>query len=172
MKRAGILIIGLIFFLISCGQDEPALFEMKIETMLDINSGLNTIETFYFPINNVRTSFGAYAGSLTADDIGSIRAGNCVIEGGFNPVNYNFIEEIYINAIDPSDPTNFKEVFYLEFNPLDEDNELRLFGSLANQKDLFVNELVNLEVRIRFRVPSPGVSENRISFSLFAFAEE
>lgn len=172
MLRKGILFLSLIFLLLGCGEDEPALFEMKIETTLDITSGLNTVETFYFPLNNVPTSFQAYASNLTKEDIGRISPGTCKIEGGFTPVNYNFIEEMYINAIDPSNPSISREIFYLEFNPLDDNNELQLFGSLQNVKDLFTNDLVHLEVRLRFRVPTPGISENRITFSLFAFAEE
>jgi len=172
MVRKGILFIAVIFSLMGCGEDQVPLFEMKIETSLDISPGSNTVETFYYPILNVPTSFQAYAANLSEDDIGKIQAANCLIEGGFTNINYDFIEEIYINAIDPEVPNVRQEIFYLEFNPIDNNNELQLFGSLVNVKDIFINDLVHLEVRIRYRAPSPGIADNRITLSLFAFAEE
>jgi len=172
MLRNEFFFIALIFVLLGCGEDETPLFEMKFDTVLEIESGLNTIETFYFPINNIPTSFNSYANNLSADDIGSIRPASCRIEGGFSNINYNFIREIYINAIDPAFPNVSREIFYLEENFANDNNELELFGSLLNVKDVFINDRVNLEVRVRFRIPTPGVSEHRITFSLFAFAEE
>lgn len=158
----------------ACKDDRTELFRIEIETDFTIDASLNTILTHYFPINNVQTNYSTFAGQTTLDAIGSIRSMNCSLTSPFTPVNYEFIREISVFAIDPSDSSVRKELFYLDPNPVGNgtENELTLFSSLSNHKELLSKDLIHLEVRVELRFNAPTTFDNRMVLTFQAFDTE
>ena len=154
----------------SCGDDRVVLFDMEFEAEFDIPAGLNTIETWYFDIPNVNTFYSSFSGGIDEAAITSIYSSTCTLDGRFGLIDYDFIRDIYINAWDPTDITSKRELFYRENIPIDDSNEIVLFGNLANVKEVLNNDLVNLEVRINFR-NNPSNVENRLTLRFQAFEE-
>jgi len=173
MRRI-LLFVLVVSCLNGCKDDQTELFQMEIQTDFTIDASLSTVLTHYFPINNVPTNFMTYAAATDTATIGSIRSFSCELFSVFNPVNYEFIQEISILAIDPSDSNIRRELFYLDPNPIGNgtNNELQLFSSLPNHKDLLTQDLINLEVRVRLRYNSPTSSDNRMILRFKAFDTE
>lgn len=70
-------------------------------------------------------------------------------------VNLNFINTITVDAVDPDDPDNTKEVFYYEQFNFNEVKEIELFPSLPNIKDFVRDDRLTLEVEFIFNSPPP-----------------
>jgi len=171
LKKVGFLFL-IAISMFSCGEERTLLFDMEFETDFDIPAGLNTIETWYFEIDNVQTFFDSYASGIDTSAIGSIAAASCTLDGKFGVIDYDFIQDIYINGSDPSDLSSKRELFYREDIPFGSSNEIVLFGNLANMKEVINNDLINLEVRVNFRYFTPSNLENRLTLRFQAFEEE
>lgn len=155
----------------SCGDDRVVLFDMEFEAEFEIPAGLNTIETWYFDIPNVKTFYSNFSAGTDDAAITTINAASCTIDGKFAIIDYDFIQDIYINAWDPSDISTKREVFYREDIPIDDASEIVMFGNLANMKEVLDDDLVNLEVRVNFR-NTPTNLEHRLTLRFQAFEEE
>lgn len=167
----------IIFFLIvvsalnSCGEDQTVLFEMEFDADFTIYPPINTIETFYYNVPNVNTFYSSYSGNIDDALVGSINSFSCSLNGKFGAIDYNFIEEMYIYGIDPANPSDRRELFYIEFNPLDNENDLELFASLSDHKDILQQDLMHLQVRVNFRNTIGSELAHRISMRFQAFEE-
>jgi len=162
----------LVFTFSSCGTDKTKLFSIDMEAEFTMPANVNTIETFYYEIPNVPTNFEVFSGNLNEESIGSINSYTCTLEGIFDPINYNFIQEIYILGVDPSNSAVQHELFYRDFNPVENEVDLELFANLANQKEILKNELIHLVVRVRYRSNIGTELTHRISLRFDAFEEE
>ncbi len=171
MKRLFVLCTCLIF-LLGCQDNRTRLFEMQFDADFQVPGSLNNIETFYFPIQNVSTFYDVQAGALSSDDIGAINSFRCTLSPIFAAIDYSFIQNISVTAIDPSNSNNRQELFYLDPNPLDNTGNLELFGSLGNHKSFLTKDLIHLEIRIQFRYSTPMTFDNRLTMTFQAFDEE
>jgi hypothetical protein len=172
MHRKFIFIFSCFFLFASCGDQQTPLFDIEFTVDLDIPTGLNTIETHFFPINQVQTFYSSFAGEIPDDMVASILPSSCSIDGRFTSIDYDFIQDIFITAADPTNPTVKSEIFFREDIPLGNSGELVLFGNLRDAKEFIINDLVNLEVRMKLRNFPPGNIENRLTLRFQAFEAE
>ncbi len=158
---------------ISCGEDQTALFNMELTADFEIPAGLNTIETYYFPIENVPTFYNQYLNSngINDESVKHIYANRAVMFAKFINIDMDFVQDISILGARRDDPDSDKEFFYFDLVDINEDQELELFSSINDLKDIVSEEYIDLIVRIKFRAFTPTSLESRIDFSLSVFDE-
>ncbi len=152
----------------SCTEDANILFQMNMETDFSIAPGLNTFETFIFPISQVPTNINAFIGSNDPNGIEGIYPMRATISAPFNNFDWSIVRLVSIDLISTTDPTLRKEIFYQDQISLNEQNELRLFSSSTEVKDLLLEQSVNIEIRFNFRNITPAETPSRINMSFFA----
>lgn len=156
----------------SCQDEGTVLFDIEFEVDFTTPASLDNLLTHYFPIQNVQTFFSSFAGGTSIESIGSIRSASCTIEGVFNPVDYDFIREISVFAIDPQNSANRKELFFIDPNIINGDTKLDLFSTISNHKDLLSKDIVHLEVRLELRTFAPDEYDHRLKLRFQAFDSE
>jgi len=156
---------------LSCGGGETPLFVMELDAELLIPAGLNSLDSYYFVIEDVPTRIANYA-TTTFADIDRIQSSNASLEGRVLEFDYSIIDQITIHVISKSDPSNQKEIFYNNLIPFNEQNELRLLSSLSNVSDILIDDEINLGVRIIFRRFTPTEFDTRLYMTFNAYATE
>lgn len=159
------LILGLFS---SCGGGDNILFEMQVEAELIIPAGLNTFDTHVFTIRDVPTRIENYA-LTTFEDIDRIQASNATLIGRVQDIDYSIIDQIVIDVISESDPTDQKEIFYTNLISFNRNNDLQLLSSLSNVNGILTSDTVDLQVRIIFRSFPPTELDTRIIMSFNAY---
>ena len=156
----------------SCVNDGEVLFDIDIEADFDIAPGLNTFETFYFPINRVPTNIGAFVGSTDRATIAKILPSRADIRAVFAEFDWSIIQEVTIWATSVRDSERRAEIFYQDQISLNGQNELRLFSSNSEVSDILLNDAVHLEVAFRFRRVTPAQIRSRLRMKFIAFGTE
>jgi len=167
-----ILIISFWFLLLGCSNEGQELFDIRIETFFDIPAGLNSLETHYFYIRDVPTRIEAIGSGLQDNEVLSVRSSTGLLRGRITSNDYRIIDQIAISAISSSDEGNKKEVYWMDFIPLDQTGDLQLFSSLPNVRDIVLQETIDLEIRVSFKSFTPVNMENRLIMNFKAFADE
>ncbi len=168
------LYVLITLLLTSCGSDNKVLFDMEMTHDFVLLAGLNTTETHYFIRENVNTFFSSHlnGSSASIDDIKTIVANRAQLKDKFGDIYFDFIQSISIHAFHPLDPSNKKELFYMDFVPFDEDETLNMFSSIADLTDLLTNDLVNLEIKIKLRTITPTSIDTRLTMSFSVIEKE
>ena len=161
-----------ILFLGSCSNAPDALFQITTEAEFEIAPGLNTIETFIFPINQVPTNFTALSNGADPNTIGSIQPSRAIITAPFVNFDWSIVREVSVRAISRRNPELNFEIFFQDQISLNNQNELRLFSSLSDVKDILIDESFNLEVRFNFRNITPAQIPSRIEMNFLANGTE
>ncbi len=158
----------------SCGDDQVALFDMELEARFTLPAGLNTVETHYFKIDEVPTFVNQYLANngISQNEVGSIVANRAVMYAEFINLDLNFIQDISIRGSKVDDPDSQREFFYMDFVDINEDQEMQLFSSISELKDVVLDSIIDMEVRINLRGFSPTSLDSRIDFTLSVFEEE
>jgi hypothetical protein len=160
-------VIGLIFVsTISCVKDTPVLFDVRLNTRIDIPAGLGTLETHYFTIRNVPTFFAQSANNVSVDpkEVSSIQSAKGLIMSTFSSEDLSFIDRISIYVISKTDPTKKREMYYLDFVPFNTNEEIRMLSATSELKDILSDETVDLEVRLNLREFNPRSISCTIDF--------
>lgn len=176
------LVINVLFLLVvlvmsgGCNKDEHCgtfmKFEGRIEANFTIPSGLNTVETHYFIIRDVPTNFRALAASrnLEIEDIQCIVASRGLIRAAFNDFSYDFIDRIQVYAITQNEPVKKREMYFLDFVPLNTGSVLRMSSSTTELKEILLeNDVIDLEIRLVLRSFSPGNIVTRLDCGFAVF---
>lgn len=151
-----------------CTKDQKVLFQFEMETDFSIPPGLNTFETFYFPISRVPTNIENFIGSNNIDEIGAILPSRASITASFSEYDWSNVQEVVVYVASTTDPQNREEVFYQNRINFNEQNELRLFSSSIDVKDIMKDPVVNVEVAFRFRNITPAEIRSRIKLKFLA----
>lgn len=166
----------ILIFLIGCNKDEHCgtfmKFEGRMEANFTIPTGLNTVETHYFLIRNVPTNFRnlASVNNMETEDINCIVASRGLIRAAFNDFSYDFIERIQVYAITKTEPIKKREMYFLDFVPLNTGPILRMSSSTTELKEILLeNDVIDLEVRLVLRSFSPGNIVTRIDCGFAVF---
>lgn len=156
-----------------CGDGRTPVFDFNLETDFIINAGLNSTETYYFPIRNVPTFYAQNIANngLRSEEVTSIVANRASIQPLFIDLDMNFIRRVSIVGYPAGVPEDEREFFYMEFVDINEDGVLDLFSSIAELKDIIASELIDLEIILNFRTFTPTNIESRLNFSLSVFDE-
>lgn len=156
----------------SCTDTPDALFQISTEANFDIAPGLNNIETFIFPISQVPTNFAALSGGVDPNTIGSIQPSRATITAPFVAFDWSIVREVSVRAISPRNPELNREIFFQDQISLNNQNELRLFSSLSDVREILIDETFNLEVRFNFRNITPAEIPSRIEMNFLANGTE
>lgn len=161
-----VLITGL-----SCGGGETPLFVMEVDAELIIPAGLNSLDSHYFIIRDVPTRIANYT-ATTFNDIDRIQSSNANLVGRVQEIDYSIIDQITIEVISKSDPSNQKEIFYNNLIPFREQNELKLLSSLSDVSDILTEDLIDLEIRLILKTFTPTEFDTRLFMTFNAYATE
>jgi hypothetical protein len=137
----------------SCEKEIQVRYEVSLDANFDIPSGLNTLETHYFIIRDVPTFYNLNA-SLKRQDTAAINqviASRGLIRSRFNDVNFDFVERISIYAVSKKNPDLKREMYYLDFVPLNTGRELRMLSSTTALKEIIQEETMDVEIRMNVR---------------------
>ncbi len=170
MRYYYLFILYLLFS--SCTDTPDALFQISTEANFDIAPGLNNIETFIFPISQVPTNFAALSGGVDPNTIGSIQPSRATISAPFVAFDWSIVREVSVRAISPRNPELNREIFFQDQISLNNQNELRLFSSLSDVREILIDETFNLEVRFNFRNITPAEIPSRIEMNFLANGTE
>jgi len=169
MRSKSIYIYLSLFFLIgafSCSSGPQALFQLRIDADLTLPPALNNLDTHHFFIRDVPTRYRNFlSGSFDENNIGSVVPDRASLSSLFVNVDWGIIREISIHAISNSDPTLSREIFFHDrVNPSNL-NDLDLFNSLSEVKDILLQDLITLEVRFNFWRITPTEIDTRITMN-------
>lgn len=166
-------LLGLLIVLtgVSCGGGETPLFVMELETELLIPAGLNSLDSHYFILRDVPTRIANYP-ITTFNDIDRIQSSRASLEGRVQELDYSVIDQITIEVVSKSDPSNQKEIFYNERIPFREQTELKLLSSLSDVSDILTEDLIDLEIRLIFKTFTPTEFDTRLLMTFNAYATE
>ena len=158
-----------VFF--SCGSDRTEVFEVDNEIEFITPGGLNTIETHVFVIRNVPTFIdnALQANGLNKDQVVGIGATKAKLIGAFGSIDYDFIDDISVRAISKTDPNLNKEMFFMDRISFNHNGDLELFSSITELREIMLDSIIDIEVRIRFRRAFPTQIQHRLVFSYAVF---
>ena len=154
--------------LLSCSKEAPTLFRIETEAAFVIAPGLDNIRTHIWPLRNIRTNIGAITTSSTRELVEAIYGNTAVIQAPFVNFDFRQVNMVTINIWDPRNPDDKREVFFMDRRNNNRSEELQLFSSLSEVKDILLNDTFDAEVRIRFLTFTPTEIESRLSMNFVA----
>lgn len=163
------LIVSVFFY--ACEKESVIRYEVALDAEFDIPIGLNTIETHYFIVKNVPTFYKQSANNRNVDTSGIINvlASRGLIRAKFLDRDWDFVERVSVYGVSKIDPTFKREMYYIDFVPLNTGKELRMLSSTTELKKLLSEELIDLEVRLNFRSFNTAPLRARIEFGYAVF---
>jgi hypothetical protein len=143
----------MIFLTLSCSKDVTVLFVGNMRATFDIPAGANVIETYYITVKNVPTFFEQTSSlaNVSFDQVKVLQSAKGLLRSSFQPETYDFIERISIYVSTEKNPSNKREMYYVDFVPYTTDTELRMQSSTSDLLNILNEETVDLEIRINFR---------------------
>lgn len=169
-----LLISGLITMFSSCSSDDTPLITIERQVDFEVPVGLNTIETHTFVLNDVPLGLKSEIATrgYNEDVIKRILAERGLIIAKFDNIDWDFVNDVSIRALSNTIPVESAEIFYQDPVPFNTNEEIRLFSNITNVKDILLNDLVDIEVKMRFRTFSPTNIEARLTISFAIFDTE
>ncbi len=173
MEMANIKILSfiLIVSLFACEKERVPLYEVNMDAEFDIQSGLNTVATHIFVIRNVPTNYKFSADNRNVDtsSITNIQSARGLIRAQFGSVDYDFISRVSVYALSRKDTTLRREMYYLDFVPLETNEELRMLSSTSELREILKEEFIDIEVRLNFRAFTGPTLPTRLVFGYAVF---
>jgi len=164
-------IIILSFCINSCTDDARPAFDIDIETFFVIPAGLNSLDSHVFELYNIPTFIDVINPNATPESITSVKANRGRLTGRFTNIDYQIVDRIAISAISVEDPDLEKEVFYMDFIPLDQQGDLEMFSSLPEVKEILLQDNIHLKIKLNFKTFVPSDIETRVLLNFKAFTE-
>lgn len=173
MKKSLFLIVVIAILGLNCRKAEGEfLFEMSFPNQdIFIPAGLNTIESYFFPINQIETNIDFFLNNnnVAIEEITAINPRFARITALNGNIDFDFVEEISIRICDTDEPNCALEIFYLNNIPFGTTDQIDLLPSLANTKRFLEKEDFKIEVvLLRLRDISPFTIDARVDFSFEA----
>ena len=166
-----IVLFLLPFIGIQCTKtDEEVLFKMEYDQFIAIPAGLNTIETYSFILKDVATNYKTLLGTFNISDstIKSIKPGSIRLADELNQLDFSRIEKISLLVSKPNFQ-NELETGYLETVPLKSTNELQLFPTLVNAKEILSGSTFNIKLKVKLRNFLSSSTNVRLRFTMNTF---
>jgi hypothetical protein len=149
--RILLLLTGLV--LLGCTKmDDQFLFRLEYDEIIAIPAGLNTVETYTFILKDIPTNYQILLQTNNLSDaaVSTINPGSIRLADELSQLDFSNIEKISLLA-STTEFKNEKEIGYLEFVPLNSTNQLQLFPTLVDAKDVFSASAFNLRLKIKLR---------------------
>jgi len=142
---------------------------MDLQASLVIPPGLNNFDTHIFIIRDVPTGARSFfTDSINEDQVEAILPNRAQLNTVFNNIDWAIVREISIQAVSAADPSIRREIFWHDrINP-NTIEELRLFSSLSEVKDILLQDRMTLEVRLNFRQTTRAEVESRLTMNFVA----
>lgn len=153
--------VFVVFLFLSCDKDNGLLYDFRLQTVFDVQSGLNTLETHYFIIREVPTFYEANLASrgLSQEAVARVNASRGSLTARFTGYDLSFIRLVTVSAISRKPGGKKVEMFYMEDVPFNEDQELQMISSLGDLREILAEETMDVEIRLQFRsYPPPGLT--------------
>lgn len=165
------IIIAFAILGLGCGKDETPRFSIPVEAFFEIPAGLNTIETHFIPINGVVNFMQARLAqnNMTVDQVTSVQSGRGQIIALSPNVEYRLFNDITVNAISVTNQSKADEMYYQDFIEFDHDGNLELLSSISELKEIMLNGIFDMEVKVNLRQSSLVTTEHKIVFDLAVF---
>lgn len=158
-------------FLLSCSEDDVPLFVMQSETDFVIPAGLNVIETHFFVQRNVPTFFKSVS-SVDSSQVSQVIARRGLLKPVFDIIDLDYINSVNVYLLNPDNPQERKEIFFMDFIQFGNKQEINLFNTILDVKEHLVNDLMNLEIAINFRQVPIRTIDFRLEMSFSAYGYE
>jgi len=132
--------------------DDQFLFKLEYDQIIAIPAGLNTVETYTFVLKDIPTNYQVLLQTNNLNDaaINSINPGSIRLTDELSQLDFSRFEKISLLA-SSGEFKNEKEIGYLETIPLNSTDQLQLFPTLVDAKDLFSGNSFNLRLKVKLR---------------------
>lgn len=132
--------------------DDQFLFKMEYDQFITIPAGLNTIETYTFILKDIPTNYQVLLQTNNLSDaaVNTINPGSIRLVDELNQLDFSKFEKVSLLASN-GDFKNEKEIGYQEIIPLTSSNQLQLFPTLVDARDLFSGSAFNLRLKVKLR---------------------
>ncbi len=166
-----VLSFFLLVSIFACEKERLPLYEVNMDADFVIPSGLNTIATHVFLIRDVPTNykFSADTRNIDTSSITNIQSARGLMRAKFSSVDYDFISRVSVYAVSRKDPTLRREMYYLDFVPLETNEELKMLSSTSELKEILKEEFIDVEVRLNFRAFTGPALPTRLVFGYAVF---
>ncbi len=165
--------LGIFTSLSSCADSADPLAIVTVERDFEIPGNLNTIETHFFELKNIPVlldqNLSIY--NRTQDDIVSINPADATLTSTFNNIDWTFIQRIEVYAVSRLDNSNRLRMFQSNEPDFGNRDQLGMFNTFVDVKEIFNEGLIDLEVRIKTRAFVPGNINAKLTFSYGIFDE-
>lgn len=157
----------------SCSRNQ-ALFDIDAYFEMTIVAGLSTDRVFVFEKEVVFPYEAALANYDNAEAmINAVKASYCLVYPRFETdADLSFINELTVDALNPDDLDDDREVFYYEQFNFNRRNDLELFPSLPNIQEFVRNERLILRTEFIFNTPPPRTFDLVFELKFGAIDEE
>lgn len=170
LKTVRIILALIGFSFLSCTKmDDQFLFRLEYDQILQIPAGLNTIETYTFILKDIPTNYQILLQTNNLSDaaVNSINPGSIRLTDELSQLDFSRFEKVSLLASN-SEFKNEKEIGYQEAIPLTSSNQLQLFPTLVDAKDLFSGTTFNLRLKVKLRGFLSSSSNVRLRIAMSA----
>lgn len=149
--------------------DDQFLFRLEYDQFVAIPAGLNTIETYTFILKDIPTNYQILLQTNNLSDaaVHSINPGSIRLTDELNQLDFSRFEKVSLLA-STGDFKNEKEIGYQEVIPLNSSNQLQLFPTLVDARDIFTGSAFNLRLKVKLRGFLSSSSNVRLRLAMSA----
>jgi len=155
----------------ACEDNIDPLVIVTVERDFQIPGNLNTIETHFFELKEIPVLLGQNLDvfNRTEEDIVSINPADAVLSSTFNNIDWTFIQRVEVFAVSRLDNSKKLRMFQSNEPDFGNRNQLTMFNTFIDVKEIFKEELIDLEVRIKTRAFVPSNISAKLTFSYGIF---
>jgi len=176
-KLLFLLAVPLLFF--ACSKDDQGL-PMSYQRDFEIAAGLNTFDTWVFPLTNFPTNKVTFltANGISEQSITRITPREARLSINFSDEDFYFVRavvvEIFTGSTPPEQQTEtgeqqrWKEIYFRENIPLNTGKTIDLIPSLPEVTDILLGEQFTVQVEFLFRDLPPEFIETRLEMVFWA----
>jgi hypothetical protein len=141
-----------VFSGLGCRKNEGpgAGYDLLFRQFIEVPVGIGVFQVHHFYIENIPTNFfGTLAsGGRDSSEVEKVLTLEGTLAGQFSDVDLRFIRSVSVRVYTDSS-NDFLEIAYNDPAPVNPGNRLILYPSLADSKDFFAQERVNIDVAIQ-----------------------
>jgi hypothetical protein len=161
-----------LLFVVSCGREKPIL-EIGTFVEFSIPAGLSTIESHFFVQDNTPILYQSQLATtgIDPDNVDMFVSGTAsLIPGAGRNFDLGFIRSVNVFLVEENGRRN--ELFFLDFVPIGEKDEIELLGSIVDLKDKITDDRASIETRLEFNTPPPTTFDMRLNMTFVVFGAE
>ncbi|MEY4902344.1 MAG: hypothetical protein RLZZ292_159 [Bacteroidota bacterium] len=168
------LLFGLSLWLVllgilQCKQDEIQGFKLPYQQNFTIGAGIDVFATHIFVLKDINTRLNTLAANNIDQDKIKLLAQAMRLSATFGDVEYGFINDISVLAVNPDDNKKVQEIFYRQDVRQTTGTTLDLIpNSSIDLKPFIRNDKITLRVEIKLWTSPQKVADSRLDFTFVA----